>query len=112
MKRLKLYPILSAGAILAAVIAFDLVCGFLPHEPEYYHILVTGGHGAYYSMVFSHPGVLACLAAVLVTGTAAIVMDIRAIRQEERGSLVLLILVCLTLVSFALLFWLTVKPLS
>ena len=35
----------------------------------------------------------------------------RAIRREERGSLVLMILVCLTLVSFALLFWLTVKPL-
>ena len=111
MKRLKLYPILSAGAILAAVIAFDLVCGFLPHEPELYYILVTGGHGAYYTMVFSHPGVLACLAAVLVTGAAAIVMDARAIRQEERGSLVLLILVCLTLAAFALLFRLTVKPL-
>ncbi len=111
MKRLKLYPILSAGAILAAAIAFDLVCGFLPHESEYYHILVTGGHGTYYSMVFSHPGVLACLAAVLVTGTAAVVTDVRAVRREERGSLVLLILVCLTLAAFALLFWLTVKTL-
>ena len=111
MKRLKLYPLLSAAAILTAVIAFDLVCGFLPHESERYHILVTCGHGAYYHMVFSHPGVLACLAAVLVTGAAAIATDARAVRQEERGSLVLLILVCLTLANFALLFWLTVKTL-
>ena len=112
MKRIKLYPILSVGAILAAVIAFDLVCGFLPHEADYYPILVTGGRAAYYSMVFTNPGVLACLAAVLVPGAAAIVADARAIRREERGSLVLLILVCLTLVLFALLFWLIVKPLS
>ena len=47
-----------------------------------------------------------------LTASAAIVADARAVRREERGSLVLLILVCLTLVSFALLFWLTVKPLS
>ncbi|MBQ2618243.1 MAG: hypothetical protein IJK24_00455 [Oscillospiraceae bacterium] len=113
MKRIKLYPILSAAAILAAVIAFVLLCYLLQVELEdhYKVFVVTGNHASYYSIVFSNPGVLACLAAVLVTGAAAIGTDARAIHQEERGSLVLLTLVCLTLLSFALLFWLAVKML-
>ena len=111
MKRIKLYPVLSAAAILVAVVAFDLVCGFLPDGLDYYHMLVTLGRNAYYSMVFSHPGVLTCLAAVLGTGTAAIVTDARAIRREERGALVLLILVSLALLVFAVLFWVCLQAL-
>ena len=107
MKRIRLYPILSAAAILAAGIGFHLLCYLLTAELEdpFKLFVVTGSRAAYLSAVFSNPKVLACLAAVLGTGAAAIVMDARAVRREERGSLFLLILVSLDMVAFALLFW-------
>ena len=111
MKRIKLYPVLSAASILVSAIALDLLCGLLPDELEHFRILVTQGGAAYCARVFSHPGVPACLAAVLGTGTAAIVTDARAIRREERGALVLLILVSLALLVFAVLFWVCLQAL-
>ena len=80
-------------------------------EDHWKSFVTTGSHAAYFSAVFSNPKVLACLAAVLGTGIAAIVADARAIRREETGAPVLLILVCLSLAVFAVLFWLMLNVL-
>ena len=113
MKRVKPYILLSVAAILVSMLAFFVLIYLDDTELlDHWKLFVTSGdHAAYYSAVFSNPKVLACLAAVLLTGIAAIVADASAIRREERGALVLLILVCLALAAFAVLFWMMLKTL-
>lgn len=113
MNRRKAYPIHSVAAILVSILALFVLIYLSGGELEdhWKSFVTTGSHTDYLIAVFSNPKVLTCLAAVLGIGIAAIIVDARAIHREERGSLILLILVCLSLAAFAVLFWLLLKVL-
>ena len=113
MNRRKAYPFFSVAAMLLSILALFVLIYLSGSELEdhWKSFVTTGDHAAYLAAVLSNPKVLACLAAVLGTGIAAIAVDARAIRREERGALILLILVCLSLAAFAVLFWLLLKVL-
>ena len=113
MNRRKAYPFFSVAAMLLSILALFMLLYLSGSELEdhWKSFVTTGDHAAYLAAVFSNPKVLACLAAVLGTGIAAIAVDARAIHREERGALILLILVCLSLAAFAVLFWLLLKVL-
>ena len=113
MKRDKLYCILSAAALLVIILMFFCLLYLMGTELEdhWKYLVTTGSHASYFRAFFTNPKILACLTAVAGTVIAAVISDEKAIRREERGALFLLILVCLTLLSFSFFFYVLLKAL-
>ena len=113
MKPRRLYCILSAAALLVIILMYFCLLYLMGTELEdhWKSFVTTGTHAAYFTAVFTNPKVLACLAAVAGTGIAAVISEAKAIRREERGALILLILVCLALLCFSFFFYVMLKVL-